>query len=600
MRWLHSTPLLALLPACLPDPVLVGAGDTGDCGFQPTWYEDADQDGHGDPEDVVIRCLQPDGYVADGDDCDDLDPAIWEGEVVWPDADGDGYGADGWEELICGSAGEGQATKGGDCDDADDAVYEDAPPVCGDGEDNNCDEQTDCPVPEGSGVAADAFAWLEAAAEDELGESVAFVGDMNQDLQPDLLVGRPRSTGADADPGQALLLLGPLEGEMGEDAIITLTGPDAIDETGGALAAGGDLDEDGLDDLVLGAMRNGDANSGAVYVVLGPVTGDLTLGTSGVALAGEAENGLLGSALLGGVDLLGDDGVPDLAIGESGRDLGAGAVWLVAGPLGEGSAPISSVGTAVWTSALGGQLGRSLAHVGDIDGDGVPDLAIGAPGQDGVEEDAGALWLVPTSAPSGDVADLALGWVLGPEGEASFGWSVSATGDADGDGLDDLVVGAPRLRSALVLGGAAFILPGSAVLGLAGGVVGVDLAAGAELYGASDDEEAGASVVGAGDMDSDGVGDFCVGAPGAESLGGEGALGGAFCWYGPVDGPLPLANADFMYFGAAEGARMGASLAVADINNLDVPDLLVGAPGEVSEFEPERRSGVFLFLGDGY
>lgn len=600
MRWLYFSPLALLTSACLPDPVLVGAGDTGDCGFMPTWYRDADLDGHGDPEDLVLRCLQPEGYVGEADDCDDQDALVWQGETAWPDVDGDGYGADGWEELVCGDAGAGLATQGGDCDDTLDTVHEDAPAVCGDDVDNNCDSQTDCSIPEGVYEPEDADAWMVGAAADELGASVAVVGDVNQDRVLDVLVGMPRFAAGEAVPGEALLLLGPLSGELALEDAISFVGTDALDEAGRVVSAAGDVDEDGVLDMAIGARKHGSSNVGAVFLVHGPVSAGGTLGEGGTTLLGEAENGLLGSAVLGGVDLLGEDGVAEIGLGSPGYGAGLGAVWLISGPLPEGSNLVSTVGTALWTSAAGGQLGSSLAHIGDADGDGLADLALGAPTQELDGAKLGGLWLIPAGAPSGDVADLAIGWAQGPKDGAQFTWSLSALGDADGDGRDDLLVGAPNWSGDPAAGGAALLLLSSALVGAAGGLVSVDILAEATLYGSNEDEQAGFAVLGTDDIDADGTVDFCVGAPGAERIG-VGETGGLFCWYGPVEGPLPLLNANFSFRGAEAGERLGASAAVAsDLNGLGVPDLLIGAPGEVTEFSTDGSAAVYLLLGDGY
>lgn len=600
MRWLLRSPLLLALSACLPEPVLVGADDTGDCEYTPTWYHDGDADGHGDPDAVVLRCTQPEGYVEAGDDCDDADAAVWQGEVAWPDADGDGYGSEGWEELICGAAGSGQATRGGDCDDADDAVHEDAPAVCGDEIDNNCDGLTDCPIPEGELSPADADADLVGEFVDELGVSVAVVGDVNQDLLEDVLVGMPRGEAGESVPGEAILVLGPFSGERAVDEAIALVGAEALDDAGRAVGAAGDVNEDGVPDLLIGARRHGSSNAGAVYVELGPVTASGALG-AGAVILGEAEGGLLGGAVLGEVDLLGEDGLAEIVIGAPGTDSSAGAVWLVSAPLQAGSAPVSSLATAGWTTSAGGQLGAALAHLGDADGDGVAELAIGAPVQSVEGHRLGAVWVLPADAPAGDVSAVALGWLSGPGQDSLFGLALAGAGDVDGDGLDDLLVGAPGWEEDPGAGGAAFVVGAEALVGASGGGVGADVEALATLYSSGVDEGAGYAVLGAGDMNADGEPDLCVGAPDAEGGAEEAEVGGLFCWYGPVDGALPLENADFFFRGDEADGRVGAAAAVAsDLNGLDVPDLLVGAPGEVTSYAWEGDAHVFLLLGDGF
>lgn len=605
MRWPLLSPLLTLCSACLPDPVLVSEGDTGDCGRTVTWFLDADKDGHGDPKELVIRCKSPEGYVSDGDDCDDTDAAIWEGETVWPDGDSDGFGVDGREELICGSVGPGQSAQGGDCDDTDAETHPGVSPSCGDGVDNNCDDQSDCPIPHGAYEPADADAWLVGEAEDQLGIALAVAGDVNGDLIPDLLVGMPRGELREPGPGAAVLVFGSPAGELSLENLAHLEGVEAFDEAGRAVAAAGDMDEDGLSDILVGARQLGSTNAGGVYLCFGPITASANVDALGTTLIGEAEDGLFGSALVGDVDLLGEDGIPDIVVGAPGQDAGAGAVWIIAGPLEAGSATASELSAASWTSLAGGQLGSTLLSAGDLDGDGVGELAIGAPGLEREGERRGALWVVSADAPSGDLADLAIGWLSGPPGvetssSGRFGFSLAAPGDVDGDGLDDLMVGAPTLNSDPALGGAAFVLLSSAIPGAAGEVVGSELAAHATLYGSNDGDEAGYSVVGLDDMDADGTVDLCVGAPGVELGEADLKTGAVYCWYGPVEGTLPLINADFVFQGEGEGARAGAAVAVArDLNGLGVPDLLIGAPGEVTEYSRDGAAAVYLLLGDG-
>ncbi len=178
----------------------------------------------------------------------------------------------------------------------------------------------------------------------------------------------------------------------------------------------------------------------------------------------------------------------------------------------------------------GDRAGHGLAIIGDFDGDGLADLAIGAPhadvmGADGVlREGAGAVYLffgteatIPPVVPV-ETFDGASGVaILGATAGGKFGWALSAAGDLDGDGLADLVVGAPgALQAGVGATGAAFILHGG---DLAGAEV-IDLADAGDaaavrlttLWGERDGDETGISVAGGGDVDGDGFADVLVGA----------------------------------------------------------------------------------------
>ncbi len=145
------------------------AGDEtgmGDGGCEDvSFYRDADGDGHGDSSEVVEACAAPEGYVADGGDCDDANAAVYPGatevcngvdddcdgerdeagamgaSTFYRDADGDGHG-DSSEVVEACAAPEGYVTDGGDCDDANAAVYPGATEVCN-GIDDDCDARTD-------------------------------------------------------------------------------------------------------------------------------------------------------------------------------------------------------------------------------------------------------------------------------------------------------------------------------------------------------------------------------------------------------------------------------------------------------------------------
>ena len=220
---------------------------------------------------------------------------------------------------------------------------------------------------------------------------------------------------------------------------------DRFDRLGGAVTVVGDLDGDGIDELVAGAW-GGDMVQVFFLNADGTVRANQRIGISQGGLVGDIDN-WFGHA----VEALGDldgDGVPDLAVGERLFGNNQGAVWILfLNPDGTVKAEQRiTQGEGGFSGTLGQneRLGSSIANIGDLDGDGVIDLAVGAEGKNGFR---GALWILYLN-PDGTVkADLEItegqAGFNGPlEPEDYFGSGVAATPDLDGDGVVDLAVGA--------------------------------------------------------------------------------------------------------------------------------------------------------------
>jgi uncharacterized protein (TIGR03382 family) len=227
----------------------------------------------------------------------------------------------------------------------------------------------------------------------ELGYSVAGAGDVNGDGYDDILLGAPTETGDQNDSGRAHVHLGSSTGPA-DTPEISLDGEFSGDHFGMAVASVGDLDNDGLGDIAVGAPFNdptgGSDNNGTVYVYYGVIsTGPST--TPDASLSGTTNDAVLGTSIAGGADF-NNDGYDDVLVGAqvwSGSYSSEGAAFAFWGsPSGLGT-------TATWTAA-GGQnsayAGTAVA-VGNPNGDDYADALVGVPGYDGSVTNDGAAWL---------------------------------------------------------------------------------------------------------------------------------------------------------------------------------------------------------------
>jgi FG-GAP repeat len=362
-------------------------------------------------------------------------------------------------------------------------------------------------------------------------------------------------------------------------SVVEFNGEAIDDNFGIGLGSAGDVNGDGIPDLIVGAPFNdaGAMDGGAAYIYLGG-------GAAGTAwdyrLTAEAINDQLGTSVAG----IGDfdmDGFDDVAVGARWSDrtglLDQGATTIVFGSdmaLGTRTLIIDGIGSA----AAG--MGHSVAG-GDFNGDGYADLVAGAP------FDTNS----PTNIQAGRV-DLFFGGpapdagsdrtFLGEAGGHQFGWSVDSAGDVNNDGFDDLIVGARWFGSfPNTAKGKAYIYFGG---------INMDTAADVELTGGSADNWLGYSVTGAGDVNNDGFDDVAISEPLFPNGGGTGRVQILF-------GGMNMDNIpDLILDGVAGDDQFGWSVdGGMDLNNDGFDDLVVGA--RFSDAAASNSGTAYVYYG---
>ncbi len=398
------------------------------------------------------------------------------------------------------------------------------------------------------------------ATYDGLGMSVDLVGDINGDGIPEIVVGAP----LDDNNGQDCGLARVVDGATGL-ILFTYDGDATRDEYGAAVAGVGDIDGDGTPDFAVSAPvdDNNGAGSGMVRIYSG------ANGTVIRQLDGLASNDAFGWSIsyLGDVD---GDGRDDLLVGANQKPGGAstlaGYVEIFSGATGASLAQIPG-------SAANDQMGYDVAGGEDLNSDGVNDFLVGIYGDDTNGLNAGAIQVY-----SG--ASFSLIWTaFGDATRDHLGASVAFMGDLTGDGVAEVIAGAPEDDNVASDGGSIRIFDGAT-----GAIV-------ATVHGQQATAYLGESVSGCGDVTGDGIPDFLGGASRFDGA------SGADCGKVSVFDGATFTESQFA-IGDRMGDRLGFTvLGLPDINGDGIPDYLSGArqyggaggnagPGLIRTFDP--------------
>lgn len=523
-----TLPIQSGEPAPLDPSPSTDTGATTACEEPFLSYFDADNDGFGDDKLWVEACALPPGHVETPGDCNDLDASVSPGAIEacnerdddcdgqidedlertpwYPDEDRDGYGDSERATAACEAPGEGWIAEGGDCDDANADSSPGASERLNQTDDNCSGEVDDLTTVDAHGrVNGD-------APHSRLGTALAGGFDFDGDGLTDALVGAPGEA-------RAFIHSGAMDGGESDSstAIVTLNAESSDGGFGHAVAFTHDIDGDSFADVVIGepwvatetdgvgrvtfymglygesdgtivtavdAVPGEELGSVIAYMGAGHGSDDTArvavTGTSKVfghdgvlileasyrsgtgsvhtvtEIGGTAADDGFGAAIAGHVDINGD-GLHDLAVGAPeamhGDETQPGAIHVFLAPMGD-SLSASEADHTVYGLNDGDEFGAAVTDADDWDNDGWSDLLIGAPGHGG---SAGLVYVLsgsdfveaPTTAES---ATATLGGGIGRLGAA-----IAATGDADGDGDTDIVVGAPQNDTAGPMAGAAFV-----------------------------------------------------------------------------------------------------------------------------------------------
>ncbi len=394
-----------------------------------------------------------------------------------------------------------------------------------------------------------------------LGVALAGAGDVNGDGYDDMIVGADHFDEGQADEGKVFVYLGSPSG-LSTSAAWSAQNDQAFALFGSSVAAAGDVNDDGYDDVLVGAVgyTNGQTAEGAAFVYFGSAAGP-SLTYDWMAEGNQASSGF--GASLGGAGDVNGDGYDDLIIGARSYDndqVDEGRVFVYHG------SPTGPEASPAWMMEAyedGAAYGYAVGTAGDVNGDGYSDIIIGTPYWDHQAFLDNGRVSVFLGSPSG-LKSTSVWDFIGLQ-SVNLGASVGTAGDVNGDGYDDIIMGAPLDSYQNNSAGTAIVTYGSATMSAATFTFIDTLVANAHL---------GSAVSTAGDVNNDGYADILIGA--STYTNGQSSEGQAFLHLGSPTGVSTLPA--WTVQSDQAGARLGTAIAPAgDVNGDGFADIVVGA-----------------------
>ncbi|MBN2054518.1 FG-GAP repeat protein, partial [bacterium] len=390
---------------------------------------------------------------------------------------------------------------------------------------------------------------------ENLGFSIANAGDINNDGYEDMIVGAPYFDYCSSNVGRAMVFLGSSTGPASSPVWTHYGNQYSTNlQFGYSVAGAGDVNSDSYDDIVVGAPGTGcGVPGGAAFLYYGSSCGL----ASEWSYAHSQSYAEFGFSVAGAGDV-NDDGYDDIIVGA--RFYGnynAGAAYVFHGSSNGLGAAYNWMGVGEAADPYE-RFGWSVASAGDVNNDGFDDVIVGSPYYFGcgcgVYEYGHAYLFNGSSNGLGATHS----WTATMNVDAHFGWDVASAGDVNGDGYDDVIVGAPQFNECSIYG-KAFVYPGSAS-GLSTSPIWQHWGYG---YG-----EFGAAVAG-GYIDNDPYSDVIVGMYGIYSNNGS-----VYVYKGGAAGPDT--DSDYYAFGS-NSCMLGFSVDAGDVDGDGLDDIIVGS-----------------------